>query len=185
MSLLKNFKIDKKNAKDDKEIFTELIKSIENDLYNIAKNKVYNIHDINDILQETIIKIYRNFNSLKDQDSFKSWSIKILLNECNKAHKSRYKELLLFNKITTKNPSQDIDYSIIDLENDLCFRDLLKNISPVEQNIFILHYQCDYSIKEIAEILNINENTIKSKLKRNKIKIREKYMKGGDNSNEK
>lgn len=184
MNFLNNTNIDEKTAKDDKENFIILIKSIENDLYNIAKNKVYNINDIDDILQETIIKIYKNFNSLKDPNAFKAWSIKILLNECNKLYKLRYKELLLFDKIITKNIPQDVDYSIIELENELCFKELLKNISPIEQNIFILHYQCNYSIKEISEILNINENTIKSKLNRRKNKIKEKYMEGGDNKYE-
>lgn len=185
MNFLKEVKKCNENTKDNKETFTALIKSIENDLYNIARNKVSNINDIDDILQETIIKIYNNFNTLKDPNSFKAWSIKILLNECNKVHKSRYKESLLFKKILDKNSIENIDYSILDFENDLCFKDLLKNISPDEQNIFILHYQCNYSIKEVAEILNINENTIKSKLKRSKNKIKEKYMKGRDNRNEK
>ena len=185
MNFMNGIKRNEHQEKRKTDIFTELIVEIESDLYNIAKNKVYNINDIDDILQETIIKIYKNFDSLKNKESFKAWAIKILLNECNKIHRTRYKEILLFDKIINRNSSQDADCSISNLENELSFKDLLKNISIVEQNIFILHYQCNYSIKEISEILNINENTVKSKLKRSKAKIKEKYMKGRDNSDEK
>ena len=172
------------SVSNDKSTFTALIQNIEVELYNVAKNKVSNVHDIDDIIQETIIKIYKNYDSLKNIQSFKPWAIKILLNECNKLYKTKYKEALLLNKIVNKNTIQEEDSSITNFENDLCFKELLKHLSTVEQNIFILHYQCNYSTKEISEILCLNENTIKSKLKRSKTKIKEKYMKGGDNKNE-
>lgn len=177
---------DNKDSKDKRLSFIELFKTVENELYNIAKNKVYNKCDVDDILQETIIKIYKNFDSLNDLSCFKAWAIKILLNECNKMYRLRRRDKLLFDKIVNKNVSQQgVDYSITSFENDLCFKEMLNNVSAIEQNIFILHYQCNYSTKEIAKILNINENTIKSKLKRSKVIIKEKYMKGRDNADEK
>lgn len=172
MNFMNGIKKDDQHERSKTDIFTELITRIETDLYNIAKNKVYNINDIDDILQETILKIYKNFNSLKNENAFRAWAIKILLNECNKTYKKRYKDLQLFKKMVNKKSSLNIDYSISDLENELNFKELLKCISTVEQNIFILYYQCNYSIKNISEILNINENTIKSKLKRSKAKIK-------------
>lgn len=163
----------------DKETFILLIDSIENDLYNIAKNKVDDYNDIDDILQETVIKIYENFGSLKHKEFFKTWSIKILLNECKKIQKSKKRDKQLIDKIIDKDTIAKNDCSIINLENDLCFKELLMNLSNIEQNIFIFHYQCKYSTKEISKILDINENTVKSKLKRSKEKIKAKYMKGG------
>ena len=84
------------------ENFTSLIASIENDLYNIAKNKLNNINDIDDIIQETVIKAYRNFKSLRNNKYFKTWTIKILLNECNKSYNDKQKEVLLLEKIIIK-----------------------------------------------------------------------------------
>ena len=80
-----------------------LILAIESDLYNIAKNKIYNVHDVEDILQETIIKIYNNFDTLKDINSFKSWATSILLNECIKTLRKKYKDELLYEKNEESN----------------------------------------------------------------------------------
>jgi len=168
----------------DKEAFTLLIQSIEDDLYNIAKNKLNNINDIEDVIQETVIKIYKSYGTLKDKNRFKAWSIKILLNECNKLYKAKYKNRLLLKKIVCKKAINEEDNSILDFEDDLCFKELLKDLPPTVQDIFIFHYQCNYSIKDIAEILHMKENTVKSKLKRTKIKL-EKIVKGGRQKDEK
>lgn len=168
----------------DKETFSSLIQSIENDLYNIAKHKISNENDIEDIIQETILKIYKNYDSLKKEENFKAWSIKILLNECNNFYKRNYKERLLFNKIVCKKSVNLEDNSILEFEDELCFKELLKGLSQKDQDIFICYYQCNYSIKDIADILNINENTIKSTLKRSKIKLK-KMIKGGRHDDEK
>lgn len=175
MNLLNNF--------NNKENFTSLITSIENDLYNIAKNKLKNINDVDDIIQETIIKAYRNYGSLKNKKCFKAWTIKILLNECNKSYNDKQKEVLLLEKIIYKEELNLQDSSFSNLEANLHFKELLNNLSTTDQDIFIFYYQCDYSTKEIAKILQINESTIKSRIKRNKEKL-EKIMKGGSNKNE-
>lgn len=176
MNFSKHLEELKENTSDYKINFVESVLAIENDLYNIAKNKIYNVYDIDDILQETIIKIYKNFDTLKDKSAFRSWAIRILLNECNKSLRQKHKETLLYEKIRAKAIFKYDEYNIMDFESDISFRDFLSTISSLEQNIFILHYKCKYSTKEIAKILNINENTIKSKIKRNKAKIKENYI---------
>jgi len=116
------------NNSNKKEIFTSLINNIKNDLYNIAKNKIDNINDIDDVIQETVIKAYKNFGSLKNRKYFKTWIIKILLNECNKNYNDKNKEVLLLKKIICKEELNSEDSSISDLEANLHFKDLLNNL---------------------------------------------------------
>jgi len=176
--------MDSQNTIKNIEKFTSLIESIENDLYNIAENKIDDINDVDDVIQETIIKIYENYDNLINKQCFKSWSIKILLNECNKSYINKHKDILLFKKIIYKENLNTEDLSISKLESNLNFRELLKKLSNTDQDIFIFYYQCEYSIKEISTILQINENTIRSKIQRNKKKL-EKIIKGDFNENKK
>ena len=76
----------------DKEAYTELIKLIQNDLYRIARSKLTDLDDINDAIQETIIKSYKKLNKLQNIDTFKSWIIKILINECNQIYRKKSKK---------------------------------------------------------------------------------------------
>ena len=80
----------------DKEAFCELILIVKDDLYKIAKSRLGNKEDdIFDAIQETIISAYISIGKLKKVLSFKSWIIKILINECNDIlkKKSNYNEI--------------------------------------------------------------------------------------------
>ena len=65
--------------KGDKNAFSQLIKSVENNLYWIAKTRIKNDDDIGDVLQETIYKSYKNIKKLRENSYFKTWIVKILI----------------------------------------------------------------------------------------------------------
>jgi len=174
--------MDLRNNIKSKENFTLLIESIENDLYNIAENKITDTNDVEDVIQETIIKIYNNIGNLKNKKCFKAWAIKILLNECNKNYNNKTKDVLLLKKIMHQNDIPSEDSSISELESNLNFKEILRNLSTIDQDICIFYYQCNFSIKEISKILQVKESTIKSRIKRSKEKL-EKIMKGDSNEN--
>lgn len=161
-----------KKAKDgDKEAFSELIKYYQKDLYNIAKCRLHNEDDICDAVQETILNAYSHITTLINPYKFKSWLIKILINECNKIYlkyKNNYIEISDEQNLCNK----DISNSNIE------FLDLVNKLNSDEKEIFILHYKEGYSTKEISKILNINQNTIRSKISRGKEKIKNSLKEG-------
>lgn len=65
----------------DKEAYSTLIKDLKAELYSIAKTKISNEEDVKDILQETILIGYLKINQLKENKHFKTWLIRILINE--------------------------------------------------------------------------------------------------------
>ena len=67
----------------DKHSFEVLIDSVKSDLYRVAQAKLRNIDDVNDAIQETITKAYSKLHTLKEHKLFRTWIIKILINECN------------------------------------------------------------------------------------------------------
>lgn len=163
-----------------KEDFSIIIEEIQDELYTFSKSKIDNDSDINDIIQETIIKIYKYRHCLKDKSRFRSWYMAILRNECNRYYNNQRKNTLLLEKIFSATEIVTVDNSVGDFEDDSCFQELLKVLEDVDREIIVLHYQCNYSLKDISHILGINQNTIKSKLKRSKDKLKE-YKEGGLN----
>ena len=75
--------------------FDKLIISIEKDLYKIARMRLNYEEDIEDAVQETIIQVYRNIPKVKQPQYFKTWVVRILINNCNKI----YKKTLLEKKV--------------------------------------------------------------------------------------
>ncbi len=173
----------KRSLKGDQDAYTELIKSIDIELFRIANSQLNNIDDVNDAIQETIIHSYDKLHTLKNHSYFKTWIIRILINECNNIHRKRKKELGLFNKISN---SMDIVLSteneIHAKENDIDFDLLIKNLNYDERLILTLYYKNKYTPTEISNILDTSVNTVKSRLLRAKQKLQQLYNKGGINN---
>ena len=156
----------------DKEAYSILIQDVKVELYSIAKSKAINEEDIKDILQETILSGYLNINQLKENKHFKTWLIRILINECNKFYRNQKMEKAL-NQHYLETVSNNKG-----TENNIDIEDIISELDYLEKKIFKLYYEDKYTAKEISRILGIKTNTIKSKIRRGRKKIENKYRKG-------
>lgn len=150
--------------KGDKDAFMSLIDINITAYYRVAKGILSSEEDIKDAIQNTIIIIYNKLYTLKNIKLFKTWSIRILINQCNKIYNTN-KKLIKIDKIE-KSPTNSIDLdSKIDLYNAI-------SKLPNEIRIpTILFYFDDLSYKEISDILSIPEGTVKSRVFRAKEKL--------------
>lgn len=153
----------------DKEAYSELIKLVQPDLYNIAKSRLKTLEDSQDAVQETVINAYLGINRLKNNKTFKSWIIKILINECNHIYNKSKRKSELDEKYIVYNAPVD------ELNDNLDFENMIKSLNDKEKKIFKLHYEDGLSIKQVANKLDINENTIKTTLNRGRLKIKKSY----------
>lgn len=158
-----------KAKKGDKEAFTELILQLEDDLYKIARTRLNNQEDIFDAIQETMISAYKSIGKLKKAEFFKTWIIKILINKCN----DLYKKIHIVELDETVIGKQDINNSINNLEDNLNFEYIMKILNYNERITITLYYLEEYTTKEIGELLKTNENTIKTRIRRAKEKIKD------------
>lgn len=158
-----------KAKNNDKKAFSELIMAIEKELYIIAKTRLKNDDDIGDAIQETIYKSYKNIKKLRDNSIFKTWIIKILINECNNIYKKKRKY-----SISYEENEMDKFLAINDSSDDMEFEILIRDLDYDEKLILTLYYCSKYTVKEISKIAKIKENTVKSKMSRARNKIRKK-----------
>lgn len=156
----------------DDKAFTELMLYIKDDLSKISRTRNLNDLDRADVLQETMIEIYKSIHKLKEPCKFKKWAIKILINKCNRIYRRKYKyDVSLEEYDLDKFQINSITY----IEDNLDFNEIIKILNPDEQLIIFLYYSEEYSVKEISEILKMNENTIYTHLHRARKKLKDKY----------
>ena len=122
----------------DKEAFTNLVLSIENDLYRIAQTRLSDTYDINDAIQNTMINAYKHLKSLKNNNTFKTWIIKILINECNQIYKSKKKKIELFNKFKDSQLDNMVENSFNTVNSQIDFELILKNLNYKERLIITI-----------------------------------------------
>ena len=159
-----------------KDAFTSLIMSVGNDLYKIARTRISNESDIDDAIQETMIEAYRNIKKLREPQKFQKWIITILVNKCNKIYRKKHKKDISIDEYNLDKYIIFNNYK--DIDDDLNFYSLLKKLKYEERIVLILYYMEQYSIKDIKEILKMNENTIRTHLFFFFEKIKEDYEKG-------
>lgn len=157
---------------------TQNIKEIE-DLVNGHQREIIGFHyrfvgnlaDAEDLAQETFIKAYKKIDTLKDYKKAKSWLYSIARNTVidffrrNKNKEVALSDVMLDSIAQTTTIAYQQDKAIsseISKELDRCIDRLAKEDGAI---VRLLYYE-GFSYKEIADLLNINENTLKSRLHR-------------------
>ena len=158
-------KLVRKSKKGNNLAFSILIKSYEKDLYKVAIAMTKNEDDALDCIQEAILQAYINIKDLRQDEYFKTWLIKILINKCNALLKKN-KKILNLDVNTSKNDK-------VEQSEKLELKDSINNLDSDLKIIVILYYYEDMSIKDISESLNIPQGTIKSRLSRARSKLKE------------
>ena len=176
-----------KKARDgDKESFIELIHYVEKDLYMLANVKIDNLEDINDVIQETILRAFEGIKNLKEPKYFKTWITKILINECNKFYIKKFRFKSIIDKFLN-NYNLNEEYIITDhiedkIDSKKEYEELISILNKDEKTVIILYFYNRFTKQEIANILNISINTVKTRLRRAEIKL--KNYRKGDNYEE-
>ena len=149
--------------KGDREAFISLMESNKISMYRVAKSILHIECDIEDAMQNTIILAYEKINKLKKNDYFKTWLIRILINECNKVHKKNKKTISLEKVKEESTPSpQCIN---IDLYN------ALNNLDEKLRLVITLFYFEDMTTKEISKAIGISDNAVRTRLFRGREKL--------------
>lgn len=128
-------------------------------LYRLAYSYVRNADDALDIVQESIYKGISSMDTLKDPSSIKTWFYRIVVNTSLDFIRKRKREVIIDREFLFDNELSEVDdYPDIDLEK------ALEELPEIYHSIIVLRYFEDLKIKEIAEVLELNVNTVKTRL---------------------
>ena len=147
-----------------------------NEIYNKTYNlvvkyvvcKCNNIDDVNDIIQDIYIALYKQLQKNNNIENINQYVIGIAKNKINRYYGLSYKIKNLFTKTEINNlkNNTDIEKNIIDKDKLEKIWRYLKNKNIIIFKIFYLYYIDSLTIKEISNHLNINESTVKNYLYR-------------------
>lgn len=156
----------KRAQKGDTDAFVTLIERNKKSLYKIAKSYLKNEEDIADVMQDTILSAYEHIEELRQAVYFRTWLIRILINHCNDLLKQQKRFI---------SEALDENREAAEAVDDRAFYELLEELSEEVRPIFLLYYGAGFRVKEIARILETNENTVKSRLQRGREKLKQQF----------
>jgi len=157
--------------------FEELVYRYDRNVLSVALKYANNEDDAKDLYQEVFIRVYRGLRNFRFQSEFSTWLFRITTNVCL-TYKSRSKEHLR----VSIDRSFDDDEQEISSSPELVYEgsapeeissgsnigeivnEAVESLSPKQRMTFILKHYEGYKIREIAEMMNCKEGTVKKYL---------------------
>lgn len=126
-----------------------------------------NPQDVQDVLQEVMLKVLQKMPEFHDSEHEKAWLLRVTINLCKDMLRFRFRHQYI--------QIDELEIEAVDTDD----RQLLQEIIQLPsrwQIVLILHYVEGYSLKEIADILAVSENAVKKRMQRAKAGLKKKLQ---------
>src|SRR6266403_788127 len=175
---------------EDKEAFEELIRRHQHRVFAVAGGILRKREDVEDIAQQVFVKAYFSLKRFDQRAAFSTWLYKITVNECwdllrkkkvrplvYESDRSEEQARVVITAGEKENRGPDISERIAARER---VERLLEGLDERDRLMLILKEVEGFSIEEIAEVLNLNGNTVKVRLFRARRRVVSQAKKRGD-----
>ncbi len=138
------------------------IKENQERFYRFAYRYMKNQDASVEVVQEAVVKALEKLHTLRNKEYLKTWFYRILINECLSSIRKNKKLVYLdeFDEMSYIDDTFDKKLTASSLFN------AIDNLAPKYKTIVLLRFYEDMMLSDIAEVLKINVNTVKSRLYR-------------------
>ncbi len=168
--LIKNLKRGREEA------YKQLIEEYGNRLLRTCCLILKDREEAEDVVQETFIKVFKKIDTFKEKSGLYTWIYAIALNLSRDRMRMKQDMLELKDEWIGND---DVESQVeINIDRELLRKEIFE-MNSLYREVLVLFYFEDLSIKEISNLLNEKEGTIKSKLSRGRNLLKESLLKGG------
>src|SRR6266849_4580451 len=172
----------------DLEAFSQLVTRYDRNIFRIAQHITHNEEDAQDVVQDAFLKAYQNLEQFQGNSKFYTWLVRIAVNEALMKLRRRRNDrtVALDEDVETEDgsiPREVADWSPnqAQLHATLELGDILKKtsqgLSQGFRRVFMLRDVEGLSTKETAEMLGLSIPSVKSRLLRARLQLRERLAK--------
>lgn len=178
----------KQTKSGDNKAFDKLYKLTEKEIWYTCISFLRDETTAQDVMQDTYITAFLKINSLKKENQFKSWLNRIAVNKCKDYLKGKgeiqLSDEILENEVVQDEVTIPEEYITNNAKREIILKLMEDTLSHAQYQTVFLFYFSEMSIPEIAEVMEVSEGTVKSRLNSSRAKIKtavEKYEeKSGD-----
>lgn len=168
----------------DRSEFAHMVEAYSGSIYRLALKMLNNPQDAEDILQETFIKAFRGLKGFDGRSSISTWLYRIATNEALMVLRKKRPDMISIDEpVETEEgeqePRQIVDWCCLP-EDELMSTEsrayLDRAITALPENlkvVFLLRDIEELSTQEVAEVLNLSETAVKTRLSRARLRLRE------------
>lgn len=168
----------------DRAEFARIVEEYSPMIYRLGLKMLNNPQDAEDILQETFIKAYKHIHKFDGRSSVSTWLYRIATNEALMSLRKKRPDIISFDmpsiyESEPQEPLQIVDWCCLPEDEYLTAEGRLRLDQAAERLpeslriVFVLRDIEGLSTRETAEVLNISEMAVKTRLSRARLRLRE------------
>lgn len=158
----------KKAKLKDADAFTKLMEGHMQLMYKTARSVLYNDEDIADAIQDTILTCWEKIGSLRKDCYFRTWLTKILVNKCNDILRKK-QNISFYDEVPEMEESYAYEFENVE------WNEALMSLDEKYRLVIILYYVEGFKTREISDILEIPEATVRTRLSRARSMVADLY----------
>lgn len=144
-----------------RQLLEQLITQQLDNAYRFAYTYTKNQAMAEDVISESVLKALKNIHTLKNPDYIKTWFYRIIINTAlSYIKKEKHMLSLTVESVQSENPSFEEQFENMDLH------EIIEKMDEKYKTVLILRFFEDMTLQEIADTLQENINTVKSRLYR-------------------
>lgn len=153
----------------DADAFVALMEGQKQSFYRVARSYLRRDADIADAMQEAVLICWEKLPALRKPQYFKTWATRILINICNNMLRERQRcdTVDEFPEVAAADPGRA----------NAEFVELLDSLDEKYRTVLLLYYGEGFHTREIAQLLSMKEETVKTRLKRGREQAKTAYEK--------
>jgi RNA polymerase sigma-70 factor (ECF subfamily) len=151
--------------------YVKAVEQYSNNLYKIAMSYCKNRYDAEDILQNVFMKLLQEKQSFHSDEHLKRWLIRVTVNSCKDYCASFWKK-----KITGMDEYRNGEVQEFSTYEESELYEQVMKLPQKYRIVIHLYYYEEYSVREIAEILDLRETTVQTQLMRARKKLETRLM---------
>jgi RNA polymerase sigma-70 factor (ECF subfamily) len=171
-------------AKGDRSAFEQLVDLYKEKIYYLAYRMLGNRHEAEDIIQETFLRVYMNFDRFDQTQKFSTWIYRIATNLSIDRLRKRKASYSLDAEINQGDGLDGYDRLVSEedtpekqlmiTETQIQIRNAIDKLPEKYKSVVVLRYLHDLSLQEISDVLGMPVTTIKTRIHRGREFLRKK-----------
>ncbi|MGD7044747.1 sigma-70 family RNA polymerase sigma factor [Jeotgalibacillus proteolyticus] len=157
---------------EEKEILIDdLMNHYGQDVLKLVYSYVRNKELAEDLTQDIFVKCYKSLHTYKGKSALRTWLWRIAINHCKDYVKSWYYKNVWATEedyVFSGTPKETVEQEVIKQDEDERLLSAVMDLPIVYREVIFLFYYEERSIKEIAEVVQVKQNTVKTRLRRAK-----------------
>lgn len=164
--------------------FSELVELYKDKIFHLAYRMLSNRHEAEDIVQETFLRVYKNFDRYDDKQKFSTWIYRIATNLCIDRLRKRKPNYYLdagmndqegmdgYSLIPGDDRTPETEYLLSETQQTI--HKAIEGLPAKYKSVIILRYLQEMSLQEISDVLEMPVTTVKTRVHRGREFLRKK-----------